>query len=70
MIYRMKKEQYDSLNMTHEKIIDHVNDRMGLLNNKQKSIIVEDSHLGVTQVINFESIGIPPMRMITDVIVY
>ena len=70
MIYRMKREQYNVLNMKHEEVIDMVNEQNRLVNVKQKSIVAEDTYTGEKQIINFASIGIQPMRIITDVITY
>jgi hypothetical protein len=56
--------------MKHEEVIDMVNEQNRLVNVKQKSIVAEDTYTGEKQIINFASIGIQPMRIITDVITY
>lgn len=72
MTYRMNSRRYEQLraNMSHSGIVDMLNGDMRQMNIKQKGIIAEDSKTGEKQDIHFESIGLKPMQVITDVAVY
>lgn len=67
MTYRMNHYQYNKLrqSLTHDEIIDYVNDNLGLINIKQKSIVAEDVRTGEKQ-----SIKVDPIRIINEVSVY
>lgn len=66
----MSRLQYTNLGMTHSEIVDYVNEQMGFVVDKQKAINVIDHKNEIKEHIDFQAIGIKPMKPITDVKIY
>ena len=73
MVYRMPEKQYNSLKnqkMTHEDIINYVNNMMGFVHIEQSYIDAVDRETNDSKRISLDALGISTMRIIEDVIVF